>query len=93
MFYRAQRSGPLLLVYKKQNGVSVCLSVSILLLNYWTDLDQNWHGPPPGPWKCPSHTFWGAYPPGGEVILKKLRIWKTFPYCYEKNNFIIQIQI
>ncbi len=58
-------------IYKTERCVclsvclSVCLFVSILLPNYWTDPDQNWHGPPPGPWECPPHTFLGVPPPGG----------------------------
>ncbi len=54
-------------IYKTERCVClfVCLFVSILLPNYWTDPDQTWHGPPPGPWECPPHTFLGVPPPGG----------------------------
>ena len=37
--------------------------------------------------------FLGGTPTRGGIILKKLKILKTFPHCCEKNNLIIQIQI
>ncbi len=51
--------------YIKQKGVSVCLFVCLSLLSSQTDMDQTWHGPPPGPWECPPHTFLGVPPAGG----------------------------
>ncbi len=63
----------ILSIYIKQKGVSVCLFVSILLPNYWTDPDQTWHGLPPGPWECPPHTFLGGTPTRGGKLLEKLK--------------------
>ena len=51
------------------------------------DPPQTWHGPPPGPWECPTHTFLGG------TLTRGGKMCETFPYCSGKNNLIIQIQI
>ncbi len=38
-----------LYIYKRCVCLFVCLFVWIWRPNYWSDLDQIWHGPPPGP--------------------------------------------
>ena len=73
----------------------VCLSVCCHSPHKLLDgsYPQTWHGPPPGPWECPTHTFLGGTLTRGGIILEKLKMLETFPYCSENNNLIIQIQI
>ena len=53
------RYGSFLYIYKRRVCLSVCLFVSILLSNYWTNPDQKWYRPPPGLRDCSLHTFLG----------------------------------
>ena len=39
-------------IIKAHLRLSVCLSVSYLLLNRWADLKNIWHAYSPHPWEC-----------------------------------------
>ncbi len=69
--------------YKR--GLSVCLFVRIWSPNYWMDLNQIWHGPPPGICGYPRNTFFWVVPPRGGIILEKLKK-HNFPHVWPRTE-------
>ena len=51
-------------IYKRSVCLFVCLS-RVWQPNYWMDLNQIWHEPPPGPCRFYQKTFLGVTPQRG----------------------------